>query len=415
MTDPELVLVGAAGTGKTLATLRKINDIAWQYPKVRILIARKVRADLAQSTLVTFERDILGFDNPICAAVQREHRQVYRYPNGSEIVVGGMDRPGRFLSAEYDFIYAAEAVQFSLEDWETFGMRLARAPRMPYSQLLGDTNPDRPDHWLKQRADAGVTVMLNTFHTDNPLLWNGTDWTPIGRNYVLGRLNRLTGVRKARYLEGKWVLAEGAIFEEWNDAIHVIDPFDIPSHWTRFRSIDFGYSNPFVCLWIAVDPDGRLYIYREIYKTQRIVEDHAKDIKRLSTNETIAFTVADHDAEDRATLSAHGIETRPADKAVSVGIQNTQSRLRKSDDGKPRLFIFRGSLVEYDFELAEAKRPTRLIEEMPGYVWANNTKKEQPVKKNDHAIDALRYAVQAIDGRAHTVTVVRQARVKGRG
>lgn len=110
MQDEEILLVGAAGTGKTLAILKKLNDIAWKYPGARIGILRKVRADLAQTTLVTFERDVLGMNNPICRGVLRENRLSYRYPNGSEIVIGGMDRPGKVLSGEYHVFYVAEEI-----------------------------------------------------------------------------------------------------------------------------------------------------------------------------------------------------------------------------------------------------------------------------------------------------------------
>jgi len=399
-TDPEVLLVGAAGTGKTFAVLKKIHDLMSAHKGARALIVRKVRADLAQSVLVTLERDVLGFDNPICAGVQRESRQVYQYPNGSQIVVGGMDRPGRILSAEYDFIYAAEAVQFSEEDWETLVMR-NRSNILPYRQVVGDTNPDRPDHWLKQRADAGMITLLNTFHRDNPAFWdNGlNDWTARGRDYVLGKLERLTGVRRLRYLEGKWVIAEGAVYEDWDEKIHWIDPFPIPPAWTRFRAVDFGYTNPFVCQWWAVDPDGRMYLYRELYATGKLVEDHAADIRTFSAGERITYTTADHDAEDRATLKRHGVDTLPAQKSILDGIQAVQERLRKAGDGKPRLFVLKDALVQADPSLLDSKKPVSTASEFPGYVWAKTTdgkaNKELPQDLDNHGMDAMRYAVMS--------------------
>jgi PBSX family phage terminase large subunit len=399
-TAPEVLLVGAAGTGKTLAILVLIDRLMRTYPGARALIVRKVRADLAQSILVTFEQDVMGVDHPIVTGVKRESRQSYRYPNGSEIVVGGMDRPGRILSAQYDVIYPAEAVQFTDEDWETFTMR-NRNYVVPFQMVIGDTNPDRPDHWLKQRCDAGLTTLLNSFHEDNPAYWDGTDWTERGRDYVLGKLNRLSGVRKARYRDGKWVIAEGAVYEDFNEAIHVIDRFEIPKDWRRFRVVDFGYTNPFVCDWWAIDPDGRMYLYRQIYRTQRIVEDHAKDIVRLSEGERIEATVADHDAEDRETLRRHGVPTLAAKKEISVGIQAVQARLRVAGDGKPRLFIFRDALVERDESLAEAKKPTSTAAEFPGYVWPKGQDgkplKEVPVDEDNHGMDTARYAVMYVD------------------
>lgn len=400
ITDPEVLLVGAAGTGKTLAILHKINDAMWRWPGARALIVRKVRADLAESVLVTFERDILGLDNPICAGIQRENRRIYRYPNGSEIVVGGMDRPGRILSTEYDLIYPAEAVQFAEQDWETFIMR-TRNYVMPYQQVIGDTNPDVPHHWLKQRCDTGVCRMLVSYHKDNPAYWDGQDWTPRGVDYVMGKLARLSGVRKARYLDGKWVIAEGAVYEDWREDVHVIDPFEVPSAWRRFRAIDFGYNNPFVCQWWAEDPDGRMYLYREIYQTQRTVASHAETINRLTGDEHISLSVADHDAEDRATLKAAGIHTLAAKKDVSTGIQVVQERMKIQGDGKPRMFIMRGARIGRDEALADAKKPTCTQEEVAGYVWEKSPdgkpNKEVPVKTDDHGMDGMRYMMMALE------------------
>jgi PBSX family phage terminase large subunit len=395
MSDPEICLVGAAGTGKTLGILKKINRLMWEYPKARCLIVRKVRADLAQSTLVTYERDVLGQDNPICSGVQREYRQVYRYPNGSEVVVGGMDRPGKILSAEYDIIYAAEAVQFTEEDWETFSMRL-RNDVIPFQQLIADTNPDNPEHWLKQRGDTGKTKLLNTYHKDNPAYWDNktNNWTPRGEKYVLGKLSKMSGHRRQRYYDGKWAAAEGAIYDGYDEDIHVIDAMPQGwQQWRKIRSIDFGYTNPFVCQWWAIDGDGRAYLYREIYLTRRIVEDHAKDILRLSEGEKIEATVTDHDAEDRATLERYGIKTIAANKAVSVGIQEVQSRLRVQDDNKPRLFFLRETLVEQEPDLDDHEQPMHTRREIPAYIWNDKIKKEEPVKENDHGCDAMRYGM----------------------
>ena len=414
MTDEEILLVGAAGTGKTLAVLKKLNDIAWAYPGARIGIIRKVRADLAQTTLVTFERDILGLNNPICKGVLRENRMSYRYPNGSEIVVGGMDRPGKVLSGEYHVFYVAEAVEITENDWEFLLMRLGRDGLVPFAQLIADTNPSHPNHWLKLRCDSGQCKLLNTFHHDNPAYWDAAagEWTERGRKYVLGKLGRLTSVRRARFLEGRWVVADGSVYEEFADHTHVIDPFPIPAHWRRFRSIDFGYTNPFVCQWWAMDGDGRMYLYREIYRTQRTVADHAQQILQLSAGENIEFTVADHDAEDRATLQRVGINTIAAKKAISTGIQKVQERLRTAGDGKPRLFILRGALHELDTELVDPDSPERhpvpisTLEEFPAYVWPKGddgrTKKETPVDANNHGMDAMRYMIMAVDNASVT-------------
>lgn len=429
ITDPEVLLCGPAGSGKTLAILCLINRCMWDYPSARTLIVRKVRADLAQSVLVTYERDVMGLSNPIVTGVLRENRMSYRYPNGSEIVVGGMDRPGKILSSEYDIIYPAEAVQFEQNDWETFEMR-NRNFVMPYQQILADTNPGPPMHFLKQMADRGAIRFLNSFHKDNPAYWDkdAQDWTPRGRLYVLGNLGRLTGVRRARYVDNKWVIAEGAVYDTYDELIHKIPRFVIPKEWRRFRACDFGFTNPFVCQWWAMDPDGRLYMYREIYMTQRTVAVHADQIlrltagvevsewkelnpvqraKRIAAGERIDFTVADHDAEDRATLKAHGIPTIAAEKAISAGIQATEDRLVPAGDGKPRIFFLENSLVELDPNLVDSESPERHVaptstfEEFPVYVWPKGddgkSKKEKPVDADNHGMDTMRYMVMAVE------------------
>ncbi len=329
---------------------------------------------------------------------RRQFRVSYRFPNGSEIVIGGLDNPSRILSAEYDIIYVQQAEEATENDWEILSTRL-RNNRMPYQQLLGDCNPAWPTHWLKLRADKGQTLLWETRHEDNPTLWDegAKAWTPEGREYIEEVLDKLTGARKARLRWGRWIQAEGVVYEGWDPALHLIDRFTIPRDWRRFRVVDFGYTQPFCCQWWAEDPDGRLYRYRELYVTQRLVEDLAQDIVRLSAGERIEATIADHDAEDAATLKRHGVPTTPARKAVKEGIQAVAERLRKAGDGKPRLFLLRGSLVAADPRLLAAKLPLCAEQEIDSYVWAKGAGgellKEVPVKENDHGMDSMRYMV----------------------
>src|SRR3546814_15273055 len=88
----------------------------------------------------------------------------------------------------------------------------------------------------------------------------------------------LTGVQRQRLLDGRWVAAEGIIWPEFDPAVHLVDRFDIPDDWTRYWTVDFGYIHPFVAQWWAVDPDGVLYLYRELVHTKRLVEDHARQM-----------------------------------------------------------------------------------------------------------------------------------------
>ena len=391
---------GPAGTGKTRACLEKLHLCAEKYPGMRGLIVRKTRASLTESALVTFENHVVPEGHPCLEGPTRAHRQSYRYPNGSELVCGGMDRASRTLSTEYDIVYVPEAIELTEDDWELL-TRPLRHGKMPYQQIIADTNPDKPGHWLKQRCDAGRTKILESRHEDNPTV------TPA----YIAKLDALTGPRKQRLRYGRWVQAEGVVYEGWDAALHVVDPFVIPADWPRWWAIDFGFTHPFVCLWLAQDPDGRLFVYRELHQTQLLVEDAAQEILALSAQEPRPRAIiCDHDAEGRATLTRHlGMDTEKAIKDVSAGIQAVAVRLRKASDGRPRLFVLRDSLVCRDPRLEEQKKPCCLAEEVDGYVWkisGDRIKGEEPVKENDDALDALRYAVMEVDRPAPLMDII---------
>lgn len=394
----EWMLDGPAGTGKSRVCLEKLNAMANKYAGCRLAIVRKVKGSLAETALVTFEQHV----KPNCDTTnqQRHVRQSYKYPNGSEIVVAGMDNPVKLMSAEFDAIYVQEATELTLNDWEFLSTRL-RNGVIPYQQLFGDCNPGPPTHWLKRRMDAGLTQRIVSRHEDNPRLFkNDGTLTEYGSSYI-ARLDKLTGARKQRLRYGLWVAAEGMVFENFDPALHIIEPFEIPSDWRRFRVIDFGFTHPFVCQWWAEDPDGRIYRYRELFKTKRTVSEHAAQIREYSRGEYIVATITDHDAEDRATLERElGIKTEPALKSVTTGVQAVLNRLALAGDGRPRMYFFSNALIERDPLLIDeetdlAVAPTCTEEEIESYIWAKGTGgetlKEVPVKLNDDGCDATRY------------------------
>lgn len=390
--DGEILLSGPAGTGKTLGNLSLLWYYATQYDGMRGLIVRKTRESMTESVLNTWEKRVVPVGHPSLLGAQRGSRSLYRIGN-SEIVVGGMRASGKdmtqkIMSTDFDVIVASEAIEFTDEEWEKLTTRL-RYGRMPFQQMLADTNPSHPKHWLYLRCKAGKTRLIDTSHQDNPTLWDAKagDWTEFGRKYI-AKLDQLSGARKLRLRYGKWVQAEGVVYEEWNPAIHVLDPFPIPADWQRFWCVDFGFTNPFCCQWWAKDHDGRLYLYREIYQTKLLVEDAAKLMLKLSADDPKPMKIiCDHDAEDRATLEKHlgsGYKTLAAKKEVSPGIQAVKTRLQVADDGKPRLFLFRNALVKQDEELVEAKLPLCTEDELDGYCWNDKILKEVPIKENDH-------------------------------
>jgi len=380
-------------TGKTRGVLELIHALAEKYPQSRHLICRKTRASMTESVLVTYEQKVLP-EGHACrdGGASRAHRQSYTYPNGSVIVVGGMDNPDRIMSTEYDTVTVFEATEISEDDWEKVNTRL-RNGRMGYHRAIADCNPSHPAHWLNRRSSSGKMRRLFSRHCDNPSVTTA----------YLELLSNLTGARRARLLEGRWAAAEGMVYTEYDAAVHQIQAMPEGwQAWRKYRSIDFGFNDPFVCQWWA-DSGEAMYLYREWYMSGRIVSDHAKEISRLSAGEDYEATVADHDREDRETLHRGGVYTIPATKDIDIGIDAVKDRLKVGPNGKPRLYVLASALVERDRRLDETKRPTSLADEWDAYIYKQDragSAKDEPVDRDNHGMDAMRYAVMAVDGGA---------------
>lgn len=399
--DKEVLVSGPAGTGKSRACLEKLNLAALKYPGMRGLLVRQVRDTLPATALETFEKFVIPEQLAAGAVVYRSgsgrRPARYEYNNSSELWIAGLDKPSKIMSTEFDMIYIQEATEVTPNGWESLTTRL-RSRSMPYRQLIADCNPDSSTHWLNLRCNAGTTTKIESRHRDNPILFGEHgEPTEFGREYMDTLDKSLTGVRRLRLLDGIWAAAEGVIWGSFDPARHIVDPFPIPDDWPRIWTVDFGSVHPFVWQAWARDGDGRLFRYREIHMTGRIVEDHAKQILGLVAPDgqwrepKPQHILCDHDTEDRETLRRYlGLANQPADKRVKPGLEAVESRFRAD-----RLFFVRGALVERDQRLVDARKPTCTEEEIGGYVWDAN--KEQPVKENDDGCDATRYAVSHFD------------------
>lgn len=385
---------GGARSTKTMGILAWLVNEAATVPGARILCGRKY-LDHAKTTLYELSlRQLIG--GAAGFKFYDSDKEVH-LPSGSMIRICGFDdadRTDKILGDEYLHIFLNEATQITWETVEKVKSRLSQnAPGARFRKLILDCNPRGPRHWLYQ---AGVRHVVPG--TSDPLpdasLWKRVHWTPYDNPFLppdtLRTLEALTGVQRRRLLKGEWCENEGAVFDDFDEDVHVID--QMPSGWRdwprKVRGIDFGYTNPFCRLCGAVDGDGRLYIYRERYRSGAIVEDHAAIMRREDAADSIVWTVADHDAEDRATLNRHGIPTLPARKSIRQGIDAVKARLRKQRDGRPRLFILR-ECVSTITEFAEYAWPTGSDTKNP---------REVPQDTNNHAMDALRYIVMELDG-----------------
>jgi PBSX family phage terminase large subunit len=390
----EVLLSGPAGTGKSRACLEKLNLVAMQRP-IRAAIIRKTRKSLTQSAMTTFETKVLPTPNQVRF---HEGDQEYRYPSGARIMVAGLDDPEKVGSTEFDLVYVQEATELEEDDWGML-LRGLRNGVLSYQQLIADCNPSSPDHWLKQRCNRGECLLLESKHEDNPTLWQlqqGT-WTEFGKEYVAG-LDSLQGYLYQRLRLGLWVAAQGMYFTEFDPALHVTKPFDIPDDWPKWLAVDYGFAAPFCCLWLTREPETRrMYVYRELYGAGLRDEQQVHKILEASQDEYLVLRILDpsmfnlRTEQQRPSIAsiywAHGL--RP----VYPGMNNRKQgwaivrRALATDDGQPRLQFFEGRCPNLLRTL-----PTMVVDPLDPEDLADKVGSQ---KTEDHAVDALRYALAA--------------------
>lgn len=287
---------------------------------------------------------------------------------GHRIIFRTGDNPDRLRGPNMTWAWLDEAAMQKPGVWDIILGRLRVGK--PSAWITGTP---AGYNWVHQRWTAGDEQyqLINASTADN---------TYLPAEYIADLEASYSGEFAAQELRGQFVAFEGLIYTEFDRGLHVRD-FEVGEGWQRIRSIDFGYTNPFVCLWGAVDHDGRLYVWDEHYRRRALMSEHAEAIRARGP---VDLSVADHDAQDVAELREHDIDSSRAKKDVMLGIQKVKARFEPQADGKPRLFIH--------------GRCVNLLKEIGAYRWRENAAKEEPVKENDHAMDALRYMVMALDG-----------------
>lgn len=386
---PEILIEGPSGTGKSRAVLEKVHLLCKKYPGMRALLVRKTRESLTQSAMVTFEEKVREY--PAAAPFHHE-KQEYRYPNGSRLVVGGLDKDSKVMSTEFDVVLINEATELLESDWEALSTRL-RNGVLPYQQIIGDCNPDGPSHWLNVRCTAGKTVRLVSRHEDNPSV------TP---DYI-ARLDALTGYRYKRLRLGLWVAAEGMYFDEWDPEVHVVKPFDIPKDWVRWMGVDYGFADPWCALWAARNPENRrIYVYREIYRSGVHAAEQARVIAAINERDGVPVRVFgdpsmwnQHKEMNRPSFAEdyeqNGVPLERATNARHVGWQAVKRAMQhKPPSPQARLQVFNTctNLIRTIPEMViDPLDPDDLADEI--------VKGGTRVKTDDHVADSLRYLCMA--------------------
>ncbi len=397
-----ILYAGGVGSGKTLIGCVTILTMA-VLESGDYLIARLYNPELKITTYKAFLE--------ICPKeLIIEHRvadQIVRIKSAdggvANVIFRGMEEPGKHRSLNLNAVYLDEASQISEE---AFTLLQSRLRGRAFRKIIATTNPNGHSwlyrYWVKkdfgnEKAKANF-LSIQAPSTENVHLPDG---------YVDSMLNSWSEDRIKREVMGSWDAFQGQVYTEFERSKHVVKPFAIPKEWTRFVGLDHGYRNPACAIWCAMDYDGVCYAYREFYQSEWTIKEIVKGneqigpgLTELSRNEKLEgiwvdpSTKADRGKESDFTTYLEylpkDLSLIPANNQVAPGIDRVKELFKDFDaQGTPRLQIF-----DTCVNLIEQLSSYKYEELTPGQEMAKNMK-ESPVKKDDHAVDALRYAIMS--------------------
>jgi len=416
-TEQEVLYGGSAGGGKSYAMVadpvRYLNN-----PNARMLLVRRSTEELRE--LISVSKQLYPKAIPGIKFMERDKTWVA--PSGATLWMSYLDRDDdvmRYQGQAFNWIGFDELTQWPTPyPWNYMRSRLrtTKASGLPL-YMRATSNPGGPGHqWVKKTfidpetpnksfwatdSDTGEIISWPKGHTkegeplfkrrfipanlfDNPYLADDGMYE--------ANLLSLPEHQRRQLLEGDWDINEGAAFPEFNRKIHVVEPFDIPNNWPKFRACDYGYGSYTGVVWIAVAPDEQLIVYREMYVSKVLATDLADMILETESEEKIRYGVLDsslwHKRGDTGPSLAEqmivrGCRWRPADrsKGSRVAGKNELHRRLQIDEftEEPRMVIFDSC--------------KNLISQLPAIPLDKNNPEDVDTKSEDHLYDALRYGV----------------------
>ncbi len=290
---------GARGGGKTHVLRIKALGGALSYPGIRILIVRREYPELEQTAILPMRRMV-----PPELATYNGTMHMLLFANGSAIKFGhyGAGDELEYQGQEYDWIFIDEATQFTEYQFRVLGACLRGASKIPRRMYL-TCNPGGVGHfWVKrlfidreyrgsERAED-YTFIQATVRDNRDLLDSSPEY--------IQQLQLLPPDKRAAWLDGNWDALSGRFFPEVTVERHqTADLWRVPAEWRKYRAFDYGL-DMFACLWIAVDFDGRSYVYRETQRPGLIVSQAAELMRELTpSGEQISATIAPPDMWSR--------------------------------------------------------------------------------------------------------------------
>ena len=415
--EQEVLYGGAAGGGKSFAMLadpvRYFNN-----PLSNKLLVRRSTEELRE--LISVSKQLYPRAIPGIKFLERD--KTWIAPSGASLWLSYLDRDddvSRYQGQAFNWIGFDELTQWpSPFAWNYMRSRL-RTTRNSGLNLYqrATTNPGGAGHSWVKKTFVDPAVNNTAFNATDPETGEDIVWpkghtkqgqplfkrrfipaTLFDNPYLAedglyeANLLSLPEHQRKQLLEGNWDVNEGAAFTEWNRNLHVIEPFEIPNSWARFRACDYGYGSYTGVVWIAVSPDEQLIVYRELYCSKVIATDLADMILEAEHGEKIRYGVLDsslwHNRGDTGPSLAEqmvqkGCRWRPSDRSKGSRIagKNELHRRLQVDDftEEPRLVFFNTC--------------TNIISQIPALPLDKNNSEDVDTNSEDHLYDALRYGI----------------------
>ena len=410
--EKEVLYGGAAGGGKSFAMLVDLLRYA-SNGNHRALLLRRTLAELTE--LIDQSRKL--YPKAFPGAVFRESKNTWSFPSGATALFSYVDKDNdvtRYQGQSFTWIGVDELGQYPTPYvWNYLRSRLRTTDPEIQTYMRASANPGGVGGWWLKKMfvdpavpndpfwatdiDSGNILRYGPNHptnadqplyqrrfiparlTDNPFLMESGEYEAM--------LLSLPEVERRRLLEGDWDVADGAAFSEFDRSKHVVEPFEVPYNWPRLRAADYGYSSPSCVLWGAVDWDGNIWIYRELYDKGYTGETLARIVNALEEHDPLMqISVLDGACWSKhgtgpsiaETMIRNGTRWVPADKNRIPGKIELHRRLAVDErTDEPKLKIF--------------STCTNLIRTLPTIPLSKTNSEDVDTKADDHAYDALRY------------------------
>ena len=417
--EREVLYGGSAGGGKSYAMLA--DPLRYMgHPSFSGLLLRHTTEELRE--LVWKSQEIYP---KIWKGIKWSERKMqWTAPSGARLWMSYLDRDDdvlRYQGLAFSWIGFDELTQWNKPfAWNYMRSRLRTAASDLPIYMRATTNPGGPGHgWVKKMfidpAPYGKTFDATDIETGEVLKYpsghSKAGQSLFKRKFIPARLSdnpylsregdyeamllSLPEQQRKQLLEGDWDIKEGAAFTEFNRDIHVVEPFNIPHNWVKFRACDYGYGSYSAVLWFAVSPSEQLIVYRELYVSKVLATDLADMINELEAQDGgMRYGVLDsslwHKRGDTGPSLAEqmimrGCRFRPSDrsKGSRVSGKNEIHRRLQVDEytEEPRIVFFNNC--------------TNTVSQLPSIPLDKKNPEDVDTRAEDHLYDALRYGIMS--------------------